>query len=70
MPAKKWTKEVIDDLADKLLVWIEKEDNYWLGDFCVQHNIYRGLFKQFCRDSEKFAHALPLAKQYQENKFN
>lgn len=62
----KWTVEVIDTLADKLLDWIKQPDHYWLGEFASENGAWRQRLDEWADKSPKFAEALKIAKGIQE----
>jgi hypothetical protein len=66
----KWTPEVLDALADKLLVWMKEEKNFWLGDFAVENDMWRAQLDELSNTdrSPKFTDAIKKAKTIQESK--
>lgn len=64
----KWTDDIIEKLADELVAWIQVDSNFWLGFFAFENGFHRNRFSDFAKKNEKFAVALEIAKQGQENK--
>ena len=64
----RFTDEIIKDLADKLSIWLENPNNFWLGDFAAANGIHRQRFTDFAAKSEYFAQTLSHAKQVQETR--
>jgi hypothetical protein len=64
---KKWTEEVINHLADELLVWAHTgpRKEKWLGSFAVAHNLWLQRLSEFAEVSPYFAEALKVAKEVQ-----
>jgi hypothetical protein len=65
---EKYTKEVIDDLADEFLEWLKKPNNVWFKDFCLDKNIDPRLMTDWAKKSHKFSEAYILAQARQESK--
>ncbi len=59
----------IDELAEKLLEWMDIEENVFFKDFCVFHHLDVNRLADFARSSEKFKEAMNIARDIQESKF-
>lgn len=64
----RYTESFVNDLAKKLLEWIEVPDNYWLGKFAQENKMHRNRFPELAKSHKVFGEAYALAKQAQENK--
>lgn len=65
---EKYTDEFLENLAKELIEWIEKNDNFWLGDFAFQRGFSRQRLSEFEKKNEVFADAYKRAKDMQESK--
>lgn len=65
---KKYTTEYIEQLADELIIWIKKESNFWVKDFCLEKGIDPRLMTDWCKENERFSEALSIAKAFQESR--
>lgn len=63
-----YNTDFIDALADDLDIWIQDEENWWLGEFAAKHKLHRQLFPDFSERNEKFCRSYASAKQIQENR--
>lgn len=64
----KYPDEYISELADKLDVWINEPDKFWLGSFAADNGFGKQRLTEFAAKNDKFASAYERAKQIQENK--
>jgi hypothetical protein len=63
---EQYTKEYLDELADKFVEWADKEDSIWFKSFLLDHGILPTNVKPFIDKSEKFSEAVKYAKHKQE----
>lgn len=64
----KYTDEYIENLADKLIAWFKKEDNFYIGQFASLHGMWRERLQEFANKNEYFSCAYKQAKQLQETR--
>lgn len=64
----RYTPEVLEELADKLDVWMDNPNNYWLGSFAAENKIHRKTLPYLVGKNEKFDAAYERAKNKQEEK--
>lgn len=64
----KYTPEVIEDIAEKLLLWAEDPKSFWLGEFCIKHGLWRQRLDEFANKSPEFSDALKRVKEIQETR--
>lgn len=64
----KYTPEMIEDLADKLMEWTKKPTSPWFEAFAIENGIPSDRLPDFARSNEKFAEAYWFAKQWQKQK--
>ncbi len=65
---EKYTKEVIDSLAEQLEQWLKVPTNIWFKDFCLDKDINPNIMTQWAKESEKFSRSYELAKHRQESR--
>jgi hypothetical protein len=66
---KKYTPEWIDEEADALLDFINRDGGMYIGSFARERGYHRQRFPDFIKVSEKFRDAYREAQQWQEEKF-
>lgn len=64
----KYTVEVIEELADKLIEYFKDEEHYWLGSFASDNGMWRARLDEFAKENEYFSYALKQAKEIQESR--
>lgn len=64
--AYKYTKEFVDELADKLLIYAETHSLPFLKDFAYENKIPAEEISRTCAKNEKFKRALNILKDRQE----
>lgn len=64
----KYTVEVIEALADKLIKYFKDEEHYWLGSFASDNHLWLERLHEFSNENEYFKSALKEAKQIQTNR--
>ncbi len=64
----RFTNEEVEAFADEFLLWLEKEENFWIKDFCLEKNMDPGYMNDWCERSEKFRLAFIIGKNKQESK--
>lgn len=76
---RKYTEEFLCELAEKLDVWIENENNLWIKYFFLDNKLDPEMADEFCSYNEKFRLSYKKSMKYQEgrmfngaliNKFN
>jgi DNA-packaging protein gp3 len=65
---RKYSTQDIERFADELLVWIKKESNFWLKDFCLEQGIDPNYMHEWAKENEKFGCAYSLSKSFQESR--
>ena len=65
---RRYTEEFVQELGDKLLVWMSVEENYWLGEFAVDNKMGRSRVQEIASRNPGFNLIYERAKQMQENK--
>lgn len=65
---QKYTKELLDNLADKLTEWMAIDKNLWLNNFFTDNYMPVDGIDTYCNRSEKFSLAYKHAKTVQESK--
>lgn len=65
---KKYTDEWIEEEAEALLKWIEKDEGIYLGDFTYERGYSRARLTEFAEKSKCFSDALENARHWQERK--
>lgn len=65
---KRWTPEIIEGLADELLIWIKDQNSIWLKDFFLERGIHPNKISIWSKENEKFQFACELSKEFQESR--
>jgi hypothetical protein len=64
----RFTDEEVEAFAQEFLLWLDKEENFWIKDFCLEKNIDPGYMNDWCERSENFRLAYLIGKNKQESK--
>ncbi len=64
----RFTNEEVEAFAEEFLIWLEKEENFWIKDFTLEKNINPDYMSEWCERSEKFRRAYLIGKHKQESK--
>lgn len=64
----KYTKELLDELADKFIAWSNRPDTIYFKRFCLENNIPVQYMAELCALSERFSEAYKHALEMQETK--
>lgn len=69
---KKYTKKVLDDLADELLAWLEDAINndpkkFWWKDWCFSKGFAPSRVAIWAKENERFAIAYHIINEWQES---
>ncbi|WP_068469954.1 terminase small subunit [Candidatus Protochlamydia phocaeensis] len=65
---RRYSKEDIERFADELIIWMKKESNFWLKDFCLERDIDPDFMAEWAKENKKFNGAYKLAKGIQESR--
>lgn len=63
---KIYTKDFIDNEADKLNEWIQDRNNIFIEDFCFERGYHSSRIDEFVRDSDKFSLVYGMLKMRQK----
>lgn len=63
-----YTEKRIVQIADGLLEFMQKKENFWLKDYATELGIPHDVFTDLAERSEYFSRTFKLAKQIQESK--
>lgn len=69
---KKYTKKVLDDLADELLYWLEDAihndpKKFWWKDWCFSKGISPSRITEWAKENDRFAVAYEIINHWQES---
>jgi hypothetical protein len=64
----KYNKEFIENEAEKLFAWLNRDQGLYLTEFCRERGYGRSKLNEFALKNEIFADTLELAKTWQECK--
>lgn len=69
---KKYTKKVLDDLADELLLWLEDavindHKKFWWKDWCFLKGFSPSRIIEWAKENERFAVAYHIINEWQES---
>ena len=65
---EKWTQEVLEQLAYKLIKWTERPESIYLKTFCYENGFLAQQAEEFCQKSPVFSEAWLAAREWQEQK--
>lgn len=63
-----YTPEYLSRLAQDMVVWFKKKNNWWLKDFAIKKGFSAVRFSEFAITSKEFSEAYLLCKDIQESK--
>lgn len=64
----RFTDEEIEALAEEFLEWLDREENFWIKDFCLEKRLDPNYMHDWCERSERFRLAFIIGKNKQESK--
>jgi|SRR5580700_8611027 hypothetical protein len=65
---KIYTKEFIEDMADKFEVFMKREDVVWYEEFCVENDIEPDLLSMWAKENKRFSGVYNKSKTWQKSK--
>lgn len=63
-----YTKEIIEEYADKFKEWLKDESHVWLKDFALDNDFDPDFLSKWAKENERFAGAYKIAKHRQESR--
>jgi hypothetical protein len=63
-----YTKEIIEDYADKFKVWLQDEKSVWFKDFALDNDFDPDFLSEWAKKNEKFSGVYKIAKHRQESR--
>ncbi len=63
---KKYTKEFIENEAEELNKWIQKDGNVFFNRFALMRGYHPQKFTEFAAQNERFQEVFTMAKKWQE----
>lgn len=65
---RRYTEEFVKALGERLLIWAEDPEDFWLGSFAVKNGMSRPRLQEIASVNQNFNLIYEIAKQAQENK--
>jgi len=64
----KWTPEVLDALADKFDIWMQRPDSIWYEQFCLENDFLPDQLTEFAKRNERFNQVYRKSQVWQKSK--
>lgn len=65
---RKWTEEIIEEMAKKFEAWMRRSDSIWYEDFCLEEGLLPRHLAEWAKINEKFKVVYEKSQIWQKSK--